>query len=103
MIMRIGVSKYNERHPRSRHPHLVEKVHLHRNGECDCESKDPGSWSPELVVARQCDFDGDAESFHGHDRDRPHERADRDVDQWVAAAMNGRHFVYHIHRENGDK
>lgn len=66
-------------HDRSRElaQRFVEIIHLrHDTDGCD-NHEDIGRREFELVVARQGEFDGDAECFDGHDRDRSDRRADR--------------------------
>jgi hypothetical protein len=56
----------------------------------------------ELVFAFKSEFDGDAETFYGHDGDGTDERADGDVDYGIGAAVSRDDDVYHDEREYKD-
>ena len=57
----------------------------------------------ELILAGESEFDGDAKSFDGHDRNGSHCRADGYVDKGVLFAVYGTDFVDHHGREYCDQ
>lgn len=58
-----------------------------------------------LIVASKGQLEGNAERFDGHDRNRAHEGADAEVDEWVFLSIDGRYLVDHEHgkRCHGDR
>lgn len=54
----------------------------------------------ELVVPGESELKRNAESFDGHDGDRAHRGADRQINQRIALAIERRDFVDHDHGED---
>lgn len=55
----------------------------------------------ELVVATQCELQGNAKALDGHDRYGADGRADADVDHWVLLPVYRRNLVNHDQGEDG--
>lgn len=69
---------------------LVEIVHLNKDAGGYGDTKDVGAGMAELVVARERQLNGHAESFDGHDRERSDQRADGNVYERRLGAVGGR-------------
>lgn len=79
---------------------LVEVVHLRQNAESGHNGKDVGGCVDELVVAANGQFHRNTEGLDGHDGNRSNSGANRDVDERVLFAIDGRNSVDHQSRED---
>lgn len=80
---------------------LVEIVHLRQNAEPGDDGKNVGRGLSELVVAPQCELQGNTESLDRHDRDGANSRADRNVNERVLLSVQRSYPVDHDGREDG--
>ena len=55
----------------------------------------------ELVIASKCQLDGNAETLDRHDGNATDCAADRNVDEWVLAAVRGGNAIDHYNGEGG--
>lgn len=81
---------------------FVEVVHLCQNADHYNNREDVCRRVRELVVSGERELQSNAKCFDSHDRDRADSRADRDVDEWVLAAMLRCDPVNHEDRENAN-
>lgn len=82
---------------------LVEVVHLRENATDNHYDKNIGRGVRELVLARECHLDGEAERLDEHDRDRARGGADGEVDERVLATVFRCDLVDHEAREDSDE
>lgn len=79
---------------------FVQVIRLHDNARRDEDAEEVCRGAGELVVAGECELDGDAEALDRHDRDRADERAYGDVDGRVRAAVLGDDDIDHNETED---
>lgn len=76
---------------------FVKIVHLGQNADAGDDHEHIGRGVGKLIVAGKGQLEGNAECFDGHDRNRSHEGADAEVDEWVLLSIDGRYLVDHEH------
>ena len=79
---------------------LVEVVHLREDAAYDHDDEDVGRGVGELVVARECHLERNAECLDEHDGDGAGCRTNGEVNERVLATVFGRNLVYHEDAED---
>ena len=74
---------------------FVEVVHLNKNADGRQDHENVSGGVSELVMPGKSELHRNAEGLDGHDGDGSNGRADREVDQRVFLAVNGRNLVDH--------
>lgn len=82
---------------------LVEVVHLCQDTHSRNDHEHIGRSMSELVVASKCQLQSNAKCFDSHDRDRSHEGADTEVDEWVMLPVDRSNLVNHKDGESRNR